>query len=131
MLAGVRRAIQQIPPAHITVVDETSHADAEATGTAAPDMFRRSAVRIAPGNHGIEVTIDGQVFDKGRASGEGCNCLIDAFRQAIDAHIHCMANNSWVRRELLRRFPRTGESAVTMLSVLDFRRHWEDTVNLI
>ena len=106
--------------------------DSLATGSAAPDMFRRSDVRIYKRQSKTEVIIDGTHFIKGYATSAGNNCLVDALTQAIhDAGIPCMSNNPWVRQELLRRFPRTGESAVTLHSFLDLRRHWRETVDLI
>ena len=112
--------------------ERTTHVDAQATGSAAPDLFRRSDVRIQKRQSKTEVIIDGTHFIKGYATSAGNNCLVDALTQAIhDAGIPCMSNNPWVRQELLRRFPRTGESAVTLHSFLDLRRHWRETVDLI
>ena len=95
-------------------------------------MFRRSDVRIHRRQFETEVIIDGVQFIKGYATGTGNNCLVDALTQAIqDTGIPCRSNNPWVRKELLRRFPRTGESEVTLESFLDLRRHWRETVDLI
>ena len=112
--------------------ERTTHVDAQATGSAAPDMFRRSDVRIHKRQFETEVIIDGAQFIKGYATGAGNNCLVDALTQAIqDTGIPCRSNNPWVRQELLQRFLRIGESAVTLESFLDLRRHWRDTVDLI
>ncbi len=78
-----------------------------------------------------EVRIDGRVYFKGSATGQGNNCLIDALRQAIDDRLPCVANMSWVRQNLLKKFPRHGESAVTAAGFLDLRMHGAAIVNLI
>ena len=108
-----------------------AHADAQATGSPAADIFRRSIVRIHSRPNCTEVYIDGVRFEKGRASGVRNNCLIDTLRQAFHEHIPCVVDNAWVRSRLVQRFPQTGENAVTPLSFLDFRLHWRATIDFI
>ena len=108
-----------------------THADAQATGSPAADIFPRSIVHIHRRPNCTEVSIDGVRFEKGQASGVGNNCLIDALREAIHEHIPCVVDNAWVRSRLVQRFPQTGENAVTQLSFLDFRLHWRATIDFI
>ena len=108
-----------------------SHDDAQATGSPAQDIFRRSIVRVHRRSNCTEVSIDGLRFEKGRASSVRNNCLIDALRQAIHEHIPCVVDNEWVRSKLIQRFSQIGENRVTPLSFLDFRVHWRSTVDFI
>ena len=107
------------------------HEDAQASGSPAPDIFRRSIVRVHRRSNCTEVFIDGIRCEKGRASGVRNNCLIDALRQAIHEHIPCVVDNEWVRSKLIQRFSQIGENTVTPLSFLDFRLHWRSTIDFI
>ena len=51
-------------------------------------------------NRRIEIAVDNLNFVLGRASGEGCNCLIYLFQQVLPTR---MFNVSFVRAELERR----------------------------
>ena len=65
-------------------------------------------------------------FKLGRASGAGCNCLIDTIRQQLDI----TADASVVRRGLRELFP-SGPNAVGPATYLDLRAHWEAIVRLL
>ena len=39
----------------------------------------------------LEIYVNGEAFELGRASGEGCNCLIDTLRQKLPGVIFSVA----------------------------------------
>jgi hypothetical protein len=65
------------------------------------------------------ITVNGDRFYVGGASGAGCNCLIDTLNQLLKTCV----SNATVRRDLQRKFP-TGPNAVVEDNFLDFRAHW-------
>ena len=131
MPAVAALATAHLPRAPFLNRARESHDDAQATGSPAQDIFRRSIVRVHRRSNCTEVSIDGLRFEKGRASSVRNNCLIDALRQAINEHIPCTVDNEWVRSKLIARFSQVGEHRVTPLSFLDFRVHWRSTVDFI
>jgi len=64
------------------------------------------------------VFVDGYAFRIGRASGEGCNCLIDTLKQLLGTDIP----SELVRADLQREF-REGDNKVTRSNFLDFEVH--------
>ena len=106
-------------------------ADAPVTGSAAPDMFERTSVRVTRERGRIVVSINDERFIKGYASGQGCNCLIASILSCLnDKGILCVASVTWIREELQRQFPR-GENQVTRGNFLDLRNHWRSIIDLI
>ena len=105
--------------------------DARTDGHAAPNMFRRRAVRICTTPHGVNVMVDGRKFFRGFASGESCNCLIHTLQQCINDHIRVIADHNRIREELMRRFPPSRDNWVGPDTYLDFRPHWQTVVELI
>ena len=95
-------------------------------------MFDRLPVRIHYESvNRVIVAFGDKRFVKGSASGHGNNCLIYALIQSInDAGILCVANESWVREELRRRF-RSGPDQVTERIFLDVRPHSASIIDLI
>ena len=74
----------------------------------------------------IEIEVDGHTYRLGKASGDGCNCLIDTLRQKLQGII---CNVSHVRQELENRH----RGKATQISPgaylpLDF---WDDIVDLL
>ena len=75
----------------------------------------------------VEICIDGASYGLGRASGEGCNCLIDTLRQKLPAVI---CDVPLVRR-LLEARHRQRETRITPGDYLDLEDYWEDILNLL
>ena len=73
------------------------HPDAE-PGAAGPHMAGELDVQYADG----VVRLNGTFYMKGKASGAGCNCLIDRLRQKLDI----TADSKEVRKQLMELFPR-------------------------
>jgi len=79
-----------------------------------------------PGAHALNVEVDyhrvvfveGYAFQIGRASGEGCNCLIDTVKQLLEVDVP----SELVRTDLQREF-REGDNKVTRSNFLDFEVH--------
>ena len=69
---------------------------------------------------------NGHRFEIGRASGAGCNCLIDTLMQKL----LLVANVPAVRKRLREQFPR-GEYRVMAGNYLDFRVHWEAIIRAL
>jgi hypothetical protein len=72
------------------------------------------------------VKLNGSFYKKGKASGAGCNCLIDTIRQKLEI----TADAREVRHRLQALFPR-GPNKVTKGNFLDFRAHWEAIVRIL
>ena len=75
----------------------------------------------------VEIRIDDEVFGLGRASGDGCNCLIDTLRQKLPAVI---CNIPYVRSRLEERHQHRA-TRITPGDYLDLAHYWEDIVNLL
>ena len=75
----------------------------------------------------VEIRIDDAFFGLGRASGDGCNCLIDTLRQKLPAVI---CHVPTVRR-LLEDRHQYRETSITHGDYLDLEDCWEDIVNLL
>ena len=72
--------------------------------------------------HDVEFHIDGKAFRMGIASGDGCNCLIDTIRQALD--IECDVSEVRAHLELLHRTIIPGD-------FLELQHHWRSIINLL
>jgi len=72
------------------------------------------------------VVVDGVPFEPGRASGAGCNCLIDTLRQ----HLGITVNIPDIRQRLQVLFP-AGPDKVTRSNFLDFRAHGPTIIRLL
>ena len=111
------------------------HADA-ALGDAVPHMSEtnirifadgveqeRSRPRLYWYQHlAVEILVDNSYFGLGRASGDGCNCLIDTLRQKLPDVICCVPE---VRRRLEALHPEIIPGDYLEL------HYWEDIVNLL
>ena len=75
----------------------------------------------------IRIGVDGQTFVLGRASGEGCNCLIYSLQQILPTS---MFNVAFVRAELERR--QAGRpTAIVRRDYLDLAIYWADVIDII
>ena len=72
------------------------------------------------------VIVNDLCYQLGRASGAGCNCLIDTLRQLLDLRCDARA----VRNSLRALFPE-GPDRVTAQNFLDLRMHWQAIVRLL
>ena len=75
----------------------------------------------------VEMFIDDARFGLGRASGDGCNCLIDTLRQKLPAVI-CHVR---LVRRLLEDRHQYRETSITPGDYLDLVDCWEDIVNFL
>jgi hypothetical protein len=77
-------------------------------------------------NQVIEIEVDGHTYRLGKASGDGCNCLIDSLRQKLPGII---CNIPWVRQEL-ENIHRGKDTQIIPGDYLplDF---WDDIVDLL
>ena len=75
----------------------------------------------------LEIIVDGNSFQLGHASGDGCNCLIDTLRQAMGAGVVC--NVAAVRERLERRHAGL-PSRIVPRDYLELD-YWEDIVDLV
>ena len=75
----------------------------------------------------MEVSVNNNWFVLGKASGEGCNCLIDTLRQLLPTP---MCNVSFVRAELERRHARS-PTAIVRGDFLDLATYWTDIIDII
>ena len=75
----------------------------------------------------VEICIDDAFFGLGRASGDGCNCLIDTLRQKLPAVI---CNIPYVRSRLEERHQHRA-TRITPGDYLDLAHYWEDIVNFL
>ena len=91
-------------------------------GAAGPHMAGELDVLYADG----VVKLNGMFYKKGKASGAGCNCLIDTIRQKLDI----TADSKEVRRQLQVLFP-NGQDKVTKSNFLDSGAHWEAIVRIL
>ena len=98
-----------------------THPDAQ-LGAAAPPLLERLEVRC----QGPLVVINGVAYQRGVASGAGCNCLIDTLRQ----HLQVIANVPAIRRALQKLY-RVEPTIVTAENFLEFRAHALEIVNLL
>jgi len=96
-----------------------AHADAR---LGAPPLFGELEVH----EEGPLVVINGTAFQRGRASGAGCNCLIDTLRQ----HLGIPADLPDVRRRLRMLF-QVEPTIVTASNFLDFRAHAPAIIRII
>ena len=78
-------------------------------------------------NHKIEVSVDNIHFVLGRASGEGCNCLIYSFQQILPTS---MFDVPFVRAELERRHAGR-PTAIVRRDYLDLAIYWADVIDII
>ena len=77
-------------------------------------------------NQRIEIAVGGSNFVLGRASGEGCNCLIYSFQQILPTS---MFNVAFVRAELERRHAGR-PTAIVRRGSLYFERYWGDIIDI-
>ena len=78
-------------------------------------------------NHSIEIAVDNIYFVLGRASGEGCNCLIDSLKQILPTSMFDVA---FVRQELERRHAGR-PTAIVRRDYLDLAIYWADVIDII
>jgi len=78
-------------------------------------------------NHKIEISVDDIHFVLGKASGEGCNCLIYSFQKILPTS---MFNVSFVRAELERRHAGR-PTAIVRRDYLDLAMYWADIIDII
>ena len=83
--------------------------------------------------HRVEVSVDNMRFEIGTATGEGCNCLIDALRRQLNALPSVLIPESCLPevRRLLEQRHRHGPTPITTGDYLDLAHYWEDIVNLL
>ena len=78
-------------------------------------------------NQSIEVAVGNINFVLGRASGEGCNCLIDSFKQILPTSVFDVA---FVRAELERRHAGR-PTAIVRRDYLDLALYCADIIDII
>ena len=78
-------------------------------------------------NHSIEISVDNINFVLGRASGEGCNCLIYSFQKILPTS---MFDVPFVRAELERRHAGR-PTAIVRRDYLDLAIYWADIIDII
>ena len=78
-------------------------------------------------NHKIEISVNNINFVLGRASGEGCNCLIYSFQQILPTSFLDVA---FVRAELERRHAGR-PTAIVRRDYLDLAIYWADIIDII
>ena len=78
-------------------------------------------------NQSIEIAVGNINFVLGRASGEGCNCLIDSFKQILPTSMFDVA---FVRAELERRHAGR-PTAIVRRDYLDLAIYWADVIDII
>ena len=78
-------------------------------------------------NQRIEIAVGGINFVLGKASGEGCNCLIYAPQQILPTSMFKVA---FVRAELERRHAGR-PTAIVRRDYLDLERYWADIIDII
>ena len=77
-------------------------------------------------NHRITVRIESVDYYMGRASGSGCNCLIDTLRQCLNL----VCNVSYVR-QLLEERHRGQNTHIEHMDFLQLDWHWRDVLQLL
>jgi len=92
------------------------------TGAAGPHVAGELEVHLED----RMVVVNGTYFHRGRASGAGCNCLIDTLRQ----HLRVTTDIPWVRRQLQLLF-QIEPNNVTHNNFLDFRVHGMAIIRLL
>ena len=93
------------------------------------DGFEQTAARMTPYWYRgvrLDIKLDGQSFRLGRASGDGCNCLIDTLRQQIPGVI---CSVPLVRSELERRH--RGRPTEILPGAYLPLELWDDIVDLL
>ena len=78
-------------------------------------------------NQRIEIAVGGSNFVLGRASGEGCNCLIYSFQKILPTS---MFDVPFVRAELERRHAGR-PTAIIQRDYLDLAIYWADIIDII
>ena len=78
-------------------------------------------------NQRIEIAVGNINFVLGRASGEGCNCLIYSFQRILPTS---MFNVAFVRAELERRHAGR-PTAIVRRDYLDLAIYWADVIDII
>ena len=78
-------------------------------------------------NQSIEIAVGNINFVLGRASGEGCNCLIYSFQQILPTSMFDVA---FVRAELERRHAGR-PTAIVRRGYLDLAINWADIIDII
>ena len=76
---------------------------------------------------GQHICIEGELFAKGKATGQGNNCLIDTLRQTLGLEVDVR----FVRRRLQSQFHRPGADVVLENNFLDLAYHWSAVINAL